>query len=377
MNENIVHINLSVYQQNLSLIRSTLPQTVGVCAVVKADAYGHGLHRIAPAAKQAGAAYLGITENREAKIIRDLDIQLPILCLRPALYEEAVEAIPLKVEEIVGSLASAKLLSDAAVEQDATTPVHLKIDTGISRMGFHLPLQYDALKESISLPNLKVKGVMTHFPCADDDVAITQKQEQHFFDCVQSLPIETDELLIHTSNSAGTLNLPQNAKQLVRIGIASYGLLPTAGMTLPEGMQPVMSWMTRVVQVRDIPAGSTVGYGMTFTAVRDSRIATLPLGYANGYLRVLSNNADVLVHGKRCPVVGRVSMNMITVEVTDLEDVKIGDEVVMVGNQREERITIDELAERAGTISYELACLIGSCNRRVVYNNLPPINLSQ
>lgn len=363
MNVSVVSIDLQAYQQNLSVLRATLPNTVMLCAVVKADAYGHGLHRIAPAAVDAGADYLGITENHEVQRIRDLGIQLPVIRLRPALLNEAAEAIQYHVEEIVGSLASAKLLSAAANQSNATLPIHIKIDTGINRMGFHLPQQYAALSESISLPNLQVKGVMTHFPNADEDSSITQQQETRFFELLSSIPINKDNLLIHTSNSAAALTLSQETKQLVRVGIASYGLKPAANFALPVGIKPVMSWKTQVVQVRDVTAGSTIGYGMTYTTARESQVATLPIGYANGYIRALSNNADVLIQGKRCPVVGRVSMNMITVDVTDLNDVNIGDEVVLAGNQGDGTITIDELAERAGTISYELACLIGASNR--------------
>lgn len=362
MNITVVSIDQLAYQENLSVLRANLPNTVMQCAVVKADAYGHGLHRIASAAVNAGADYLGITENHEAQLIRDLGIQLPVIRLRPALLNETAEAIPYHVEEIVGSLASAKLLSAAANQSNTTLPIHIKIDTGINRMGFHLSQQYAALAESISLPNLQIKGVMTHFPNADEDGSITQQQETRFFELLSSIPINKDNLLIHTSNSAAALTLPQETKQLVRVGIASYGLRPATSFSLPVGIKPVMSWKTQVVQVRDIPAGSTIGYGMTYTTKRESRIATLPVGYANGYLRGLSNNADVLIQGKRCPVVGRISMNMITVDVTDLDEVHIGDEVVLAGNQGNETITIDELAERANTISYELACLIGKCN---------------
>lgn len=362
MNHSTLTIHNQAYQHNLVLFKQSLPKTTEICAVVKADAYGHGLHALAPAAIQAGANYLGITENHEAQTIRDMGLHCPLLRLRPALPDEAADAIPLQIEEIIGSYQSASLLSQAALKFNAIIKVHIKLDVGISRMGFHLPEQYDALKKSISLPRLQIKGVMTHFPNADEDDAATKQQEHRFFSMLDALPLSKDGWLIHTSNSAAAMRVPQNACQLVRVGIASYGLQPSSTFILPDGLQPVMTWKTHVVQLRDVPADSTVGYGMTFTAKRDSRIATLPVGYANGYLRALSNNADVLIHGRRCPVVGRVSMNMITVDVTDLPDVRIGEEAVLIGIQGNETITMDELAARAGTISYELACLIGACN---------------
>lgn len=364
MNHSSLTINTQAYQKNLIWLKQHLLKSVQLCAVVKADAYGHGLNALAPTAVQAGVDYLGITENHEAQAIRDARITVPIIRLRPALPDEAAEAIPFCVEEAIGSLQSAECLSKAAMNQNAVIPVHLKLDVGISRMGFHLPEQYEDIRRCISLPNVQIKGVMTHFPSADEDETITAQQAMRFYELLDSLPISKERLLIHTSNSAAALRLPQNQNQFVRVGIASYGLQPSSTFSLPDGLQPVMTWKTHIVQVRDVPASSTIGYGMTFMAQRDSRIATLPVGYANGYLRALSNNADVLIQGRRCPVVGKVSMNMITVDVTDLLDVKIGDEAVLFGTQGKETITLDELAERARTISYELACLIGACNAK-------------
>ncbi len=363
MNPSSVPIHAQAYHHNIIVIKNRLPKTAKICAVVKADAYGHGLEALAPEAIQAGVSYLGITENQEAQVIRDLGIQFPLLRLRPALLEEVREAIPLQIEEIAGSYKSAVLISNAAKERNQTVSVHLKIDAGISRMGFHLPQQYEDLHQSISLPHLKIKGVMTHFPSADEDDAVTLEQEKRFVSLLDTLPINQSGLIVHTSNSAASLRLPERTHSMVRVGIASYGLRPSNSFILPSELQPVMNWKTRVVQVREVPKGSTIGYGMTYTTGWDSRIATLPIGYANGYLRTLSNNADVLIHGRRCPVVGRVSMNLVTVDVTDLNHVQIGDECVLVGRQGDETVTLDELAERAGTISYEMACLIGMCNK--------------
>lgn len=369
-----LQINLDSYKDNLRWFQDHISTSVERCAVVKADAYGHGLRLIAPAAAEAGVERFGIVDNREAAAIREMGLEQRIIRLRPATPDEAAEAVPWFVEEAVGSYEQACEI--AALNH--SIPVHVKIDTGIGRMGFSLPGQGDAIQETLCLSGIRVVGVMTHFPCADEnDETITHKQYASFQEHLRRLKhLLPDDIEIHVANSPATLRFSDMTAEtrFVRLGISSYGLMPSPEMEIDPALQPVMQWMTHVVLVRDMPAGSTIGYGMTHTLTRDSRIATLPLGYADGYLRSFSNKAHVLVRGKRAPVVGRVSMDMITVDVTDIDSVSAGDEVVLLGAQGGECIRMDELARHANTIDYELACLIGQCNSSCRYpmqRNLP------
>lgn len=206
---------------------------------------------------------------------------------------------------------------------------------------------------------------MTHFPCADEpELTVTREQRRRFLvECEQIREALPGGVIYHIANSAAILRAPEAHLNMVRLGIVSYGLPPSPHVSLEEGIAPVMSVVTRIVQVRDVPQGATIGYGVTHRVAQDSRIATLPIGYANGYLRDFSNKAQVVIHGQRRPVVGRVSMDMVTVDVGNLDGVQAGDEAVLLGSQGNETITADELANYAGTINYEIACLFGNVNR--------------
>ncbi|MEW6234940.1 MAG: alanine racemase, partial [Candidatus Omnitrophota bacterium] len=342
-------IHPRAYEHNIRYFTANTPPGVMICAVVKADGYGHGLKIIAPAAVRGGAHYLGVADNWEAELIRFLEIWLPIIRLRPALLEEAEAAADWELEEIAGTLESAQELSRLGERRGKPIPVHLKIDVGIGRMGFSLPRQLERIQEACRLAGIRVKGVMTHLPCADEkDLELTRSQLQRFEQEAGALDsILPPDVFWHAANSAACLRLPSSRHGMVRVGIAAYGLKPSPEVALPPELKPVMSWKTKVVLVRDMPKGSTVGYGMTHRLNRDARIATLPIGYANGFLRAFSNNAETLIRGKRCPVVGRISMNMTTVDVSDLPEAAAGDEAVLLGEQGEDRICAEELAKRA------------------------------
>ena len=358
-------IDLRAYEENIRAFLSMLSPSCRLCAVVKSDAYGHGLSALAPIAVNAGAAYLGITENEEACVLRDLNLACPLLRLRPATREEAEAAWPDAVEEIVGSYESARMLSEIGVRRGRPIPVHLKLDVGIGRMGFSFSSHRQDIDKTLALDGIRLVGIMTHFPVADEEnLTETRRQLGRFEGEAAELQSRlTAPLLVHAANSSATLRLPESHKDLVRIGIASYGLPPSPAVDLPESLQPVLSWITAVVQVREVPAGAAIGYGMTYRTSRAQRIATLPVGYADGYVRALSNRAHVLIRGRRCPIVGRVSMNMTTVDVTGLDGVVLGEEAVLIGRQGNQHIPLHELSDLAGTITYELACLIGACNR--------------
>ena len=318
--------------QNIQYLRR-LAAPSKLCVVMKANAYGHGLEALAPVAVEAGADMLGICTNPEAATIRRIGLKVPLLRLRMALEAEMEESVrELDIQEQVGSREAAAYLSAAGVRRGRPVDVHLDIDTGMGRSGF-FPEQIDTIRQVMSLPGLRTAGVMTHFPAADSsDLAQTGAQIERMERLCAELTLP-ENTLIHTHNSAATvrLNGPQSGQRraMVRVGAACYGVRTSREFENPTELKPVMSFRTWVAQLRDVPKGRTVGYGGLFTTARDSKIASLPVGFGEGYPRALFNKGVVLIHGRRCPVIGRVSLNVLTIDVTDLDsEVRLGDEVV-------------------------------------------------
>jgi alanine racemase len=367
------HIEVKVCAQtfadNIRHIRKLLRDRASLtqlCVVMKANAYGHGLKALAPTAVNAGADYLGICTNPEAAIIRDLGLNVKILRLRmgfPEEFEDALDALDL--EEQVGTMEAAAYLSAAGVKRNQKIPVHLNIDTGMGRSGFFSE-QIEEIKKVCTLPGLEIAGIMTHFATADGkDLAFTQKQIEDFDRLRNALNDYLPEnVLTHTHNSAATVRLSEKCNSLARVGAACYGVRTSQNFANPAELKPVMSVKTKVAQVRKIPAGRTIGYGSLFTTQRDSLIASLPVGFGEGYPRSLFNKGIVLLHGHRCPVVGRVSLNITTVDVTDVpEAVQWGDEVVLVGRQGDEEITFEELADKFNSVHTEINLMAGFMNQ--------------
>jgi alanine racemase len=351
-----VLIDLQAYENNVRYLKQLAPNSL-CCAVLKADAYGHGIKALAPIALKGGADVLGIVENWEANAIRDLGLNCRILRLRPALLEEAAEAQAFGVEEIVGCIEDAQALANIAPAMPLR--VHVKIDTGMGRTGIVDPEEIVAIAQ---LPHLRVVGAMTHFPSADSDRLLSLQQLHYFTSFFQTvrkvLPVG---IILHAANSAAAMHIPEAHLDMIRVGISSYGVAPNNEFKQSSDLRAVMSWQTRVASVRTIAPGTTVGYGSTFTAPSKMRIATLPIGYADGFCRRMaeSGNANVLIAGKRQRVVGRASMNMLTIDVSNTE-IAAGDAVVLLGKQGDQEIAAEELAARIGTIGYEITCAVGS-----------------
>ena len=334
-----------------------------LCVVMKANAYGHGLAALAPVAAEAGANMLGICTNPEAEAIRRIGLKVPLLRLRMALEAEMDEAVrEFDVEEQLGSLEAAVYLSAAGLRRGRPVDVHLDIDTGMGRSGF-FPEQIDTIRQAMGLPGLRIAGVMSHFPTADaSELARTNAQiEQMERFCAElGLP---ENVLVHTHNSAATVRLTAQRHAMVRVGAACYGVRTSRDFENPAELKPVMSFRTWVAQLRNVPKGRTVGYGGLFTTARDSKIASLPVGFGEGYPRALFNKGIVLIHGKRCPVIGRVSLNVLTIDVTDLDsEVRLGDEVVLIGSQGGEEITFEEMADKFSSVHTEINLMAGSFN---------------
>jgi alanine racemase len=363
-----VRVSRPVFYENILHIRE-LAAPSQICVVLKSNAYGHGLSALAPVAVAAGADYLGICTNPEAAAIRALGLDVPLLRLRMALPPELDEAVrEFDVEEQVGTFAAAEYLSSLGRRLGRKLPVHINIDTGMGRSGF-FPEQIDLIRRVIDLPGLNVVGIFTHFPSADAaDLLATHYALEDFERLCQELTDDLPEdVLLHTHNSAATVRLTNQRNHLVRVGAACYGVRTSQDFLNPDELRPVMSVKTWVAQVRDIPAGKRVGYGGLFTTRRPSRIASLPVGFGEGYPRALFNKGVVLIHGERCPVVGRVSLNITTVDVTDLDrPVEWGDEAVLVGQQGDDEITFEFLADKFASVHTEINLMAGSMND-VVY----------
>jgi alanine racemase len=361
------HIDVVVDTQrfaaNVGKIRKHVAPAA-LCTVLKSNAYGHGLKQLAPVAVEAGSDWIGICTNPEAQSIRDLGLDVKLLRLRMALPEEYEAALDLDVDEQVGTLQAAEFLADLGQRRGEPVRVHINVDTGIGRSGF-FPSDAAGLRQVCQASSLRVVGVMTHFASADGtDLEQTQQQLAAFETALEALQdVLPNDVLIHSHNSAAAMRMPDAHNHLARVGAACYGVRTSQEFDNIPGLQPVMSVKTKVAAVRDVPAGRTIGYGSRFVTERDSRIASLPVGFGEGYPRSLFNEGIVLIHGRRCPVIGRVSLNIVTVDVTDLPSlVDWGDEAVLVGCQGDEEVTFEELADRFDSVHTEINLMAGFMN---------------
>lgn len=353
-------INLSNLEHNYRALRGMLPRGCRFVGVVKANAYGHGAIPVAKKLEELGAEYLAVACLDEAVELREAGITAPILILGPTPTDFAAELLQYDLTQSVQDLDAAVVLSDAAVKADKPLKIHIKVDTGMSRLGFlcdeeHVDASAEEIVKVCTLPNLQAEGVFTHFANADGDEDYSMRQLTRFMNVLDKLSAKGVEFEIrHCAASAAVLNYPCAHLDMVRPGIALYGHYPDPscqGLDGP-GLLPVMTLKTRIVAVRELPAGTCISYGCTHTLIRDSRLAVLPIGYADGLERLLSNRAEMLVDGQRVPVLGRVCMDMCMVDVTDLPAVKAGDEVTVFGPE----LPLEEKADMVGTIQYEMLC---------------------
>lgn len=360
-----VEVNLSALRRNTQAFKRQLERGVQMMCVVKADAYGHGAAVVARTLQAAGAAAFAVSCVAEGLELRRRGITRPILILGYADPAQAAVLAKNDLSTAVFSLDYANALSAAAQAAGVRVKGHLKLDTGMGRIGFRSDTPEDCAKALLplfELDKLSIEGIYTHFAVADsvdaDDMAYTQAQED-FIVAVYDRLAELGHTLkhLHFMNSAATVTRPNPRATLARVGIIMYGLEPNYPVHVPMELQPVMSLRSVVSHVKQVDAGTCISYGRTYTADKPRTIATVTIGYADGYARLLSNHADALLHGRRCPIVGRVCMDQLMLDVTDVpEEVKPGDVVTMFGTDGEETITADELAALYGTIGYEIVC---------------------
>lgn len=355
-----VEVDLQAVRDNVRALRSLTGPATLFMAVVKADGYGHGAVPVARAALEAGADRLGVATVEEAVALRAAGITAPIQVLSEPPDSSVEEILDHRIVATVTTLEFAGALARAAVARGTDAAVHLKVDTGMNRIGVRAEEAPAFARAMMAFPGLRLEGTFTHFATADVpgdwDFGAQLERFRRAIDAMRTERI--DPGIVHAANSAATILEPASHFSMVRCGIALYGLHPSDATRARIGLRPAMAVKARAVLVKRIGLGEGVSYGLTWRASSPTRIATLPLGYADGVHRVLSNRMSVLVGGARCPQVGRVCMDQLMVDV-GAAPVARGDEFVLVGEQGDEAILLDELAQAAGTINYEMACAFG------------------
>jgi alanine racemase len=352
-------VNLDRFERNVEVIARSLPEGARLVAVLKADGYGHGAVELATRLTADRVAMIAVALLEEALELRRAGIALPLFVLGPLSKEQIVIALDNGIT--IGVVGPEELAFVCEVARDRDVAIHLKLDSGMGRMGIiesELPRVIEMIRAT---PRLRIDGIYTHFANADDAGDPFTEIQIANYDRMLAVLREAgiDAPLHHFANSAATLHGLVRPGDFARVGIALFGPAP---ITIATGtIEPVLRWRTEIMRLKELPAGHAIGYGTTFHTTRPSRIATLPVGYADGYSRLLSNNAEVLVRGQRAPVVGRVSMDLVTIDVTDVSHATLGDEVTLLGDG----ITAEELAAKSQTISYEVFCRISARVPRV------------
>ncbi len=359
-------IRRSALAHNIGWLRQRLPPGTRIMAVVKANAYGHGAALLAPVLQQVGVDAFGVAATAEAKQLRDAGITAPIYLLSPVLPEEVEAVLSTQVVCLLQDLDFVRRLSQEACRCGQKQEVHLKVDVGMSRFGVS-PARAAQVAEAVKgAPNVRLTGIATHFPCADSDADLTRSQWNLFERTAEEVSHRLGRPLIrHAAASAAVLTVPEAAAEMVRCGLLLYGVAPSGYRSAELGLRPALSLHTRVTALRRISAGTAVGYGATFVARRETLVATLPVGYGDGYLRALGNRAQVLLRGRRVPVIGRVCMDQMMVDATDT-GAEIGDVVTLIGRQGGEEITVNDIAGWLDTTPHEVTTLLSARVHRVI-----------
>jgi len=352
-----VEINLDAIANNVKNIKKLIGEEKELMAVVKGNAYGHDVLEIASVVLNNGATRLAVARLEEGIFLRKSGITVPILVFGLTLKQQAELLVSYNITPTVSEYEMIEKLSGSAFKEDKIVKVHLKVDTGMGRIGISPNHVLNFIKKIKVLKNVEIEGIFTHFSVADKkDKTYTEKQFKKFMEVLTIL--EKEEIRIpvkHVGNSATLLDLPHMWLDLVRPGISVYGLYPSTEVQKTVKLMPAHSFKTQIVFLKKLPQGESIGYGRTYTTKKKRTVvASLPVGYADGYNRLLSNQGEVLVRGKRFPIIGRVCMDQTMIDVTDLPQVEIGDEVILWGRQGQEEVSVEEIADKIGTINYEI-----------------------
>ncbi len=375
-------IDLGAVRRNIINVRKITDPHALVMGVVKADAYGHGAERVSRVLLENGADRLAVATVDEAAALRRAFPETPIMMLSGADEDNAAEIVANDIIATVFDLSLAKALSAAAVSQGKTAKIHIKLDTGMNRVGIYYsdPLLVEKTRGIVSLPAIEAEGVFTHFSKADEaDLTYAREQFSRFMFCIEKLAAAGITFKIrHCCNSASIINFPEMHLDMVRPGIVLYGLYPSDEVDksrLP--LEPAMSFKARISNIKTVPKGSLISYGGTYAAPEDMPVGTASVGYADGYSRMLSGRAGLLVGGEKRSVLGRICMDQCMFDMRNVQNTVVGDSVVLFGSDGERRLPVEELAALMGTINYELVCMVGKRVPRFYINDgrdCPPLS---
>lgn len=361
-----VEVDLDNFISNLREIKRLIGPHVDFMQVVKADAYGHGAIEISQVALRNGARMLGVANADEGVQLRVSGIDAPIVILGPSTEPEIEDIIKYNLTPSVSDLTFVKKLQKALKKTGGTIAVHIEVDTGMGRGGTMHSEAIQLINNILALPNIKLEGIFSHLASSEAPLPYNDRQWQLFSNLLKEIEVRNIRIKIrHMDNSGGVLNFPQFGLDMVRPGIMTYGIYPSPATATKAGLAPVMSFKTTIVLIKEFPAGCGIGYNSTYVTNRKTCIATIPVGYGDGYSLALSNLGEALINGRRAPIVGRVSMDLCTIDVTNIPDCAVGDEVVLLGKQGDEYISANEIADKAKTISYEVLCAIGKRAPRI------------
>jgi alanine racemase len=366
--QNWVEVDKSDFHFNLKKIKEYLAKDTKIMPVIKANAYGHGGIALAKEAQKAGVHCIGVSSLEEGIQFREAGIKSSILVLGSIFpLSNLSVAVAHSLTPTLSSMAGVMALEDLAVKINKKLNFHLEIDTGMGRIGALCDAALPIIQKIAQTPEINMTGMYTHFAVADTDPVFTRKQLESFLKVAKYAKTNFGlKFISHAANSAALFRDKKTHLDMVRPGISLYGLSPFRNAERFMTLKPVLSWKTKIIFMKRVQAGFCVSYGRTYVTNRASVIATIPVGYADGYNRLLSNKADVLVRGKRCPIAGRVTMDMTMIDVTGVKGVSLGDEVILIGAQGKEQIKADELAKIQDTINYEVTCAISLRVPRVV-----------
>jgi len=355
-----LEIDLDAVATNTGLLKSLVGDKTQIMAVVKANAYGHGAVEVSRVVLKNGATRLAVATLEEGAELREAKINAPILVLGVSTQDDLEALICYNLIAGIGELEVAKRLSEIAKKYKKSAKIHINIDTGMARLGVRAQEALKVIREIKKLPQITVEGIFTHFASSgEEDKTSTYQQFEQYRQVIDGLKKEGIHVpLRHVADSATLLDLPSLHLDMVRPGIAIYGAYPSNSVKNRVGLQPVSSFKTKIISLRNLPPGAKVSYGGTYVTTKLTRVATLPVGYADGYSRVMSNQGQVLIRGRRAPIIGRVCMDHCMVDVTHLPEVEVGDEVILWGKQGKEYISLEEIARKMGTIVYEVVPLV-------------------
>ncbi len=356
-----VEIDLDAVAYNVKAIRKKVGKGIKILAVVKADAYGHGAIEISKTLVKNDVNMLGVAFPEEGIELRENKINVPILLLNPILPEQIDEVLKNSLEITTCSLKAAKELSKRAKRSCHNTKVHVEVDTGMGGAGIHPDKALSLIRTLLSIENVTIKGIFTHFHSSEEkDKSFTHKQNKIFKKILQELEDEKIQIpFTHAANSAAILDIPESHFNMIRPGLILYGIYPSSYVSRNIDLKPVMSFKTRIINLKQLDSGDTVGYGRTFKLSKSANVATIPVGYKDGFSRYFSNLGKVLINGTTASIIGRVCMDRCFIDVSNIPDADVGSEVVLCGSQKNETISIESAAKLIGTIPYEVVCNIG------------------